>query len=149
MKKLDNARTASEQIDKDRQKKTGEVFTPPELTNLLLDQLPEDLFEPGKTFLEPAAGDGNMVIEVLKRKMAYGCSPTEALQDMFAIEYMKDNYEAMIKRVLNLVGDTKEHRTIIDHNFAYANTLDENDTSDGRCFPNWLRQQSTLDAFFE
>ena len=50
---------------KERIKETGEVFTSPQLTNEMLDQLPPEMWEPNRTFLEPAAGDGNMLIEIL------------------------------------------------------------------------------------
>lgn len=47
MKKAkDSARTASEQVTKDRQKKTGEVFSPTELILKMLDQVDPDLFQP-------------------------------------------------------------------------------------------------------
>jgi hypothetical protein len=145
--KVDNARTASDQIDKERQKKTAEVFTPPELINEMLDQIDIEMFKPGKTWLEPAAGDGNMVIEILKRKMHHGCTPTEAIQDVYAVEYMKDNHQAMIKRVLELVGDNEIHQTIVNNNIVHANFIDESDTEDGRCYPKWLRSTS-IESFF-
>lgn len=144
----DPARLHGEQITKERQKKTGEVFTPPELINEMLDQCPEELWQPGKTVLEPAAGDGNFVVEVLKRKLNAGCTPTQAIQDVYAVEYMLDNVQAMKRRVLEMVGDTPEHRKIVDNHIVHANTLDETDTSDGRCYPDWLRQTPTLDQFF-
>lgn len=67
----DNARN-SKHITKARMKQTGEVFTPRELIDEMLDKLPADAWEAGKTFFEPAAGDGNFVIAVLERKIAAG-----------------------------------------------------------------------------
>jgi hypothetical protein len=61
---------------------------------------------------------------------------------------MFDNVQAMKRRILDMVEDTEEHRKIVDDHIAYANTLDENDTSEGRCFPHWLRQRATIDQFF-
>lgn len=150
MKKAkDRARTGSDQITVERQKQTGEVFTPAELINQMLDQVDTSLFQPGKTFLEPAAGDGNMVVEYLKRKLKHGCTPTEALQDVFAVEYMKDNLEAMRKRVLDLCGRTTEHEAIVNEQIVHANFLDELDTEDGRRYPKWLRSQMYIEDFFE
>lgn len=150
MKKAkDQARTASDQITAERQKKTGEVFTPPELINKMLDQVDPMLFKPGMTFLEPAAGDGNMVIEYLKRKLEHGCTPTEALQDTYAVEFMKDNLEAMKNRVLDLCGQTPEHEAIVNAQIVHANFLDELDTEDGRCYPHWLKSSLSLEQFFE
>lgn len=135
----DKARTASAQISKERQKKTAEIFTPPALINEMFDQLPVESFAPGKTCLEPAAGDGNFVIEYLKRKIHHGCSPTQALQDTYAVEYMQDNVEVMKRRMLELCGDTLLHRAIVNHNVAYANSLKSDDTTDGRKYPYWLK----------
>ena len=150
MKKAkDQARTASNQITLERQKQTGEVFTPPELINEMLDQVDPVLFQPGKTFLEPAAGDGNMVIEYLKRKMKHGCTPTEALADCYAVEYMKDNLEAMRARVLELCGRTPEHEAIVNEQIVHANFLDQFDTADGRKYPVWLKSQMSIEDFFE
>lgn len=146
---IDQARTASNQISKIRQKKTGEVFTPPELINKMLDQIDPAIFQPGKTFLEPAAGDGNIVVEYLKRKIAHGCTPTQALQDTYAVEYMKDNVNVMRGRVLDLCGRTPEHEAIVDEHIVHVNFLDELDTTDGRCYPKWLKTHTTVDEFFE
>jgi len=149
MKKAkDQARTASNQITLERQKQTGEVFTPAELINNMLDQVDTTLFQPGKTFLEPAAGDGNMVFEYLKRKLEHGCTPTEALQDTFAVEYMKDNLEAMRNRVLELCGRTPEHEAIVNEQIVHANFLDQFDTVDGRKYPVWLKSQMSIEDFF-
>ena len=144
----DPARDPKDWKSKDRVKTTGECFTPAELINQMLDQVDPVLFQPGKTFLEPAAGDGNMVIEYLKRKLEHGCTPTEALQDTFAVEYMKDNLEAMRKRVLELCGRTPEHEAIVNEQIVHANFLDQFDTEDGRKYPVWLKSQMSVEDFF-
>lgn len=56
---------------KDRIKKFGEVFTPPELVNEMLDKLPEEVwYDENKTWLDPAAGSGNFLVEIKKRLMS-------------------------------------------------------------------------------
>ena len=64
-----------EQVVKSRHrvKVYGEVFTPRHMVNQMLDLVREDL-ETGpdfvdKTFLEPAAGDGNFLVAILHRKL--------------------------------------------------------------------------------
>lgn len=57
---IDPARLHGNPITKSRQKRNGEVFTPPDLINKMLDQLPEDIWLPGKTVLEPAARNGQL-----------------------------------------------------------------------------------------
>jgi hypothetical protein len=133
----------SKQISRERQIQTGEVFTPPETTNEMLDLLEQKLFTAGYTFLEPAAGDGNIVQEIFLRKLKCGCTAEEALSDIYAIEYMKDNYDFLCRRLLTLAvnhggGDVHRCKRIINTNFAYANTLDPSDTSEGRKYPEWL-----------
>ena len=143
----DKARN-SKHITKARMKQTGEVFTPRELIDEMLDKLPTEVWGAGKTFLEPAAGDGNFVIAVLERKLTAGCSPTQAIQDVYAIEYMKDNVQVMRRRVLDLIGHTEWHKKLVRKHIAHANTLDPFDTTDGRRYPKWMDDcpnQSTLD----
>ena len=53
---------------KEKSDKLGEVFTPNELINEMLDQLPNEIWtDPTKTWFDPAAGHGNFHIQVLKR----------------------------------------------------------------------------------
>lgn len=61
----------SEQLTLEEKKKQfGEVFTPPELVNEILDQLPSELWsDPSKTWLDNSCGDGNFLVEVKNRLM--------------------------------------------------------------------------------
>ena len=53
---------------KDKSDKHGEVFTPVELINEMLDKLPEEVWKDStKTFYDPCAGKGNFPIEIVKR----------------------------------------------------------------------------------
>ena len=53
---------------KEKSDKHGEVFTPPELINEMLNQLPREIWEDKtKTWFDPAAGHGNFHIQILKR----------------------------------------------------------------------------------
>lgn len=100
---------------RDRVKAYGEVFTPRHMVNRMLDLVREEL-ESGpdfvdKTFLEPAAGDGNFLVAILHRKLAAiekqypgAVWPEEslfALASIYGIELLEDNHEdaqeAMLK----------------------------------------------------
>lgn len=98
-----------EQLVKSRQrvKAHGEVFTPRHMVEQMLDLVHEDL-EAGpdfvdKTFLEPAAGDGNFLIAILRRKLRAiekqlppELWPTEslfALASIYGIELLEDNHQ--------------------------------------------------------
>lgn len=61
----------------ERVRDLGEVFTPAETVQDMLDQLPASVWEPhpSATFLEPAAGDGNFLVAILARKLeAVSCA---------------------------------------------------------------------------
>lgn len=90
-----------------RVKTYGEVFTPRCMVDRMLDLVREDL-ETGpdfvdKTFLEPAAGDGNFLVAILHRKLRaiekrYPLEvwPTESLfavASIYGIELLEDNHE--------------------------------------------------------
>lgn len=83
----------------------GEVFTPPELVEALIDLIAEEADRIDSRFLEPACGSGNFLIPVLRRKLAavqarYGRSDFEkrhhallALMSIYGIELLPDNVE--------------------------------------------------------
>ncbi|WP_022888174.1 hypothetical protein [Agromyces italicus] len=90
-----------------RVKAYGEVFTPRHMVNRMLDLVHEEL-ETGpdfvdKTFLEPAAGDGNFLVAILHRKLRAiqkRCQleswPNEslfALASIYGVELLEDNHE--------------------------------------------------------
>src|SRR6476620_9559482 len=90
-----------------RVKTYGEVFTPRYMVKRMLDLVREEL-ENGrdfvdKTFLEPAAGDGNFLVAILRRKLhaiekRYPVKewPEEslfALASIYGIELLEDNHQ--------------------------------------------------------
>ncbi|WP_345311789.1 DNA methyltransferase family protein [Kocuria gwangalliensis] len=89
-----------------RVKTYGEVFTPRSMVDQMLDLISDDLERDesfvDKTFLEPAAGDGNFLVAILQRKLAaiedrFDSSlwPREslfALASIYAIELLEDNH---------------------------------------------------------
>lgn len=90
-----------------RVKAHGEVFTPRHMVERMLDLVREDL-EAGadfvdKTFLEPAAGNGNFLVAILRRKLhaiekrlPAESWPTEslfALASIYGVELLWDNHQ--------------------------------------------------------
>lgn len=55
----------------ERVRDLGEVFTPAATVQAMLDQLPDETWEPhpSPTFLEPSCGDGNFLVAILGRKL--------------------------------------------------------------------------------
>lgn len=91
-----------------RVKTYGEVFTPAGMVNKMLDLVRPEL-EDGpnfvdKTFFEPAAGDGNFLTAILKRKLAaitqryqaaeWLAESLFALASIYAVELLEDNHQA-------------------------------------------------------
>ena len=116
----------------DRSHTHGEVFTPLWLVDEMLDILPQEWFSDHKQpFLDPACGDGNFLVRVIQRKIDNDSTPTQALQTTYGVDIMEDNVNECKRRLLEIAGDTKEHRKIVDHNIVCANSLTEWD------FENW------------
>lgn len=104
---------------RDRVKAYGEVFTPQHMVNQMLDLVaPELETGPGfvdKTFFEPAAGGGNFLLAILRRKLAAieHTFPSEewpaeslfALASIYGIELLEDNHEAAKAAMLDLFTD--------------------------------------------
>ena len=105
-----------EQVVKSRHrvKTYGEVFTPRHMVNRMLDLVREEL-EAGphfvdKTFLEPAAGDGNFLVAILHRKLSAiekryqpEVWPDESLfavASIYGIELLEDNHRAAKEAML-------------------------------------------------
>lgn len=162
----DNARTYSNAITRERQKETGEIFTPQYLVDQMIDKLGESAMKLGYTIFEPAAGDGNFVARIIERKIqwnvANGVSLADAakgaVSDVYACEYMKDNRDAIIRRIgdmlitMGLYSNKTEWsnstiRSIARKRVAYCNTLDPWDKTDGREYPKWLMDAIPADKW--
>ena len=71
-----------------RVREHGEVFTNEREVNAMLDMVKQETERIESRFLEPACGDGNILAEVLRRKLAvvksfYRKSPTEYMRYAF------------------------------------------------------------------
>lgn len=91
---------------RDRVKAYGEVFTPRHMVDQMLDLVRHELEgDPGfidKTFLEPAAGDGNFLVAILHRKLqaltrhypeeSWPTASLFALASIYGIELLEDNH---------------------------------------------------------
>lgn len=80
---------------------TAEVFTPRSLVRDMLSRLPSSVwFDPNKTWLEPAAGDGNFLVEVKARLIQAGHLERHVLNhQLFSIELLDDNHYVLQLRL--------------------------------------------------
>ena len=88
-----------------RRKLTGEDFTPRVLVDMMLDKLPPEEFGKISNFLDPCAGNGNIIIPIIERKLAAGLSYIEALETTRALELMQDNVDEMKDRIRMLISE--------------------------------------------
>ena len=88
-----------------RRKLTGEDFTPRVLVDMMLDKLPPEEFSKISNFLDPCAGNGNIIIPIIERKLAAGLSYIEALETTWALELMPDNVAEMKERIRMLISE--------------------------------------------
>jgi hypothetical protein len=86
--------------DRNRVKATGEVYTPTELVQEILDKIPTEQFsDPSKTFLDPTCGDGQFLSEIIIKKMEHGSTYEQALATTYGADLMPDNCRECIRRL--------------------------------------------------
>jgi len=108
----------------ERVKRTGEIFTPSYYIDDIMNKLEENnAFSTNQTVLEPSCGNGNFLVEVISRKIESGCSTVDTLNAVYGLDIMPDNIEHCKERILDLVGNKDEYRTIINHNIVCADAF--------------------------
>ena len=107
---------------KARVQKHGEVFTPSWMVQKMLDTegVKEACEHLTATFLEPAAGDGNFLVAILRRKLAmvseqYNSSIRQythhslyALSTLYGIELLEDNAQMCVMNLFEVYKDFYE-----------------------------------------
>ncbi len=91
----------------------GEVFTNPREVNAMLDLVRDESFRLDSRFLEPACGDGNFLIEILRRKLSllqdlksqtdWEFQSLIAVGSCYGIDILPDNAEACRTRLEHYV----------------------------------------------
>ena len=87
----------------ERVKKYGEVFTPPELVEEMLDHLPSSSWEEDKTFLDPCRGTGNFLVAILRRKLLHGHEAIKALSTIYGCDILPDTLTIAKERLVSLI----------------------------------------------
>lgn len=112
---------------KERVSEFGEVYTPENIVNDMLDLVKDESYRIDATFLEPSCGTGNFLVEILRRKLEtvskMGLERLDrnifiALSSIYAIDILPDNIKKSKTRMLSIVKD------------AYINTAGTEITSD-------------------
>lgn len=124
----------AEQLIKSRERvrKNAEVFTPAWLVSDMLDQqgIKELCYQPDKTFMEPACGTGNFLVQILERKFSVCKSQKDyiiSLSSIYGVELMQDNVDECRERLLKMCDKKvpkKLARKILQQNIAQGNFLE-------------------------
>jgi SAM-dependent methyltransferase len=118
----------SETKGNERIKHLGEVFTPQELVCNMMEQVPLTVWESEeKTFLDPACGNGNFLVEILRTRLAHGVGLIPALKTLYGVDIMKDNILESRKRLLDICSEhghaQESAESIINNNIFVADAL--------------------------
>lgn len=121
---------------KKRVQQHGEVFTPKKIVNLMLDQeeLQENLRDLESTFLEPSAGEGAFLTEILRRKlnvarqvsesrMTYDENALIALSSLYGIELLADNVELLAMNMIMTFSTQYTEVVVSDFNAKADDTM--------------------------
>lgn len=131
-----------------RAKMTAEIFTPLKTVNEMLELLPIETWEENKTFLDPACGNGNILIEVLRRKLLLGHEPLNSLQTIYGADIMSDNVRECRFRLLNMISQkseiTEEMIRVVFSNIVCTNRLPKGSLDYDFSFPSSRAEKNYL-----
>jgi len=123
----------------------GEVFTPPEIVEAMIELVADEANRIDSRFLEPACGSGNFLVPVLQRKLKavdarYGKSDFErrnqallALMSIYGVEILPDNVVECRNNLLTVFVDhldldedddlTSAARAVLYRNIVHGDAL--------------------------
>ena len=127
----------------------GEVYTNEREVNAMLDLVKEETEKITSTFLEPACGNGNFLVEILRRKLTsvariYGSDMSEyrlhmieAVTSIYGVDIQADNVQESRRRLLDMCreefsgsyginlsdGTIKALECVMKRNIICGNTL--------------------------
>ena len=148
--------TRAQTKSKERVRKNGEVFTAKREVKSMLDLVKHETEKIDSTFLEPACGDGNFLVEILSRKLKtairtagkndadFEYLATRAFASIYGVDIMEDNVDEARERMYakfftQFVNKYQHHPTnicidsirfILSQNIQCGNTLTAK-TNDG------------------
>jgi hypothetical protein len=90
----------------------GEVFTPTETVLKMLELIPDHAWEdPEYVFLEPTCGDGQFLVEILRKRIASGISIEESLNTIIGMDISPENIRTSKNRMWCVARDAQEKRS--------------------------------------
>lgn len=133
----------------ERVNKFGEVYTPQDIVCKMSDMVGESLYRMDKTVLEPSCGNGNFMVELIKRKMEgaikevkekggnFDLMTLKAVSLVYGVDIIVDNIEESKNRMMDVIQTMYTEHTgneiteelkksvkfILDRNVILGNTL--------------------------
>jgi hypothetical protein len=113
----------------------GEVYTPEHLVRAMVDLVDEEVRRIDARVLEPACGNGNFLVDILRRKLetAQRAGITEgvvitAVSSLYGIDILADNVEECRHRLATVVAEVIGYtpaavRGILRRNIIHGDTL--------------------------
>lgn len=118
---------------KQRIRDHGEVYTPAHIVAAMCDMVAKnsDAFDRiDAKFLEPACGDGNFLVEILRRKLLLCKTDEEAIRavkSIYAIDLLPDNVQEARQRMSAIVKEQfprADITGILERQIIQGNTLE-------------------------
>ena len=105
--------------------RTQEFFTPFKIIEKMCNEIPEsDWKDPNKTWLEPSAGNGNLLLYIIWNRIQHGIDWKTTLETLYGVELMNDNVHECKERILDLLDklqieyNKEEAKKIMDKNLV-------------------------------
>jgi hypothetical protein len=106
---------------KQREKELGEIFTPTSEVIEILKRWPMDAWEDGRTWLDMAVGNGQLLIPVAIIKSILGHK--DWLETIYATDIDQINIDEFRKRLGDIAGDYPDKQRILENNTIRENAL--------------------------
>lgn len=117
MEKRRSDKGTSQIKDKARVRERGEVFTDEREVKAMLDMVEKESYRLNSRFLEPACGNGNFLVEILRRKLEtahkmddWETAAFTAIDSIYGIDIMRDNVEESRCRMADIFKQAYQNR---------------------------------------
>jgi hypothetical protein len=138
-------RSYRDHVIDEKRESNGEVFTPTELVQQILDHYPVTEFRDNtKTWIDHSCGNGQFLSEILIRKLENGSSFEQALQTIYGVDICEENIAECRERLL---CGREDLRHIIEKNIVCADALRYHYRFDGTD-PYETEQDQHFDSLF-
>jgi SAM-dependent methyltransferase len=110
-------------LEASQYQKTADLFrcTPTENVLTILSDFPIDIWEEGKTFIDPECGIGQFIIPaaIIKQDLQH----TDVLSSVFGIDIKEDLVMICRERLLDVCGHTDQNIEYVRNNIVHADSL--------------------------